>query len=42
MTDVVVLGFPRGTYVHTVRLVRAHKGTPYAGRWLQPPAIPSI
>ena len=29
MTDVVVFGFPRSTYVHIVRLVLAHKGISY-------------
>ena len=36
MTDVVVLGFPRSTYVHIVRLVLTHKGVPYAFRDLEP------
>jgi glutathione S-transferase len=29
MTDVIVFGFPRSTYVHVVRLVLTHKGVPY-------------
>ncbi|HET7019325.1 MAG TPA: glutathione S-transferase family protein [Xanthobacteraceae bacterium] len=36
MTDVVVLGFPRSTYVHIVRLVLTHKGIPYTFRDLEP------
>jgi glutathione S-transferase len=36
MTDVVVLGFPRSTYVHIARLVLTHKGVPYAFRDLEP------
>ena len=36
MTDVVVLGFPRSTYVHIVRLVLTHKGVPYTFRDLEP------
>jgi glutathione S-transferase len=36
MTDVIVLGFPRSTYVHIVRLVLTHKGVPYAFRDLEP------
>src|SRR4029077_5503827 len=35
MTDVVVLGFPRSTYVHIVRLVITHKGVPYTFRHLE-------
>ena len=36
MTDVVVLGFPRSTYVHIVRLALSHKGVPYTFRDLEP------
>ena len=36
MTDVVVFGFPRSTYVHIVRLVLAHKGISYEFRDLEP------
>ena len=36
MTDAVVLGFPRSTYVHIVRLVLTHKGVPYTFRDLEP------
>src|SRR5437660_971438 len=36
MTDVVVLGFPRSTYVHIVRLVLAHKGVVHSFRDLEP------
>jgi glutathione S-transferase len=36
MTDVVVLGFPRSTYVHIVRLVLTHKDVPHAFRDLEP------
>jgi glutathione S-transferase len=36
MSDVVVFGFPRSTYVHIVRLVLAHKGVPYEFRDLEP------
>jgi glutathione S-transferase len=36
MTDVVVLGFPRSTYVHIVRLVLTHKGVAYTFRDLEP------
>ena len=36
MTDVVVLGFPRSTYVHIVRLVLAHKGVAHSFRDLEP------
>src|SRR5438309_4700520 len=36
MPDVVVLGFPRSTYVHIVRLVLTHKGVPYTFRDLEP------
>ncbi len=36
MTDVVVLGFPRSTYVHIVRLALTHKGVPYTFRDLEP------
>jgi glutathione S-transferase len=36
MTDVVVLGFPRSTYVHIVRLVLTQKGVPYTFRDLEP------
>ncbi len=36
MTDVVVLGFPRSTYVHIVRLVLTHKGVAYEFRDLEP------
>jgi glutathione S-transferase len=35
MTGVVVLGFPRSTYVHIVRLVLTQKGVPYAFRDLE-------
>src|SRR5947209_16126169 len=36
MSDVVVLGFPRSTYVHIVRLVLTHKEVPYTFRDLEP------
>src|SRR5262245_4380410 len=36
MTDVVVLGFPRSTYVHIVRLVLTYKDVPYTFRDLEP------
>ena len=36
MTDVIVLGFPRSTYVHIARLVLTHKGVPYTFRDLEP------
>jgi glutathione S-transferase len=36
MSDVVVFGFPRSTYVHIVRLVLAHKGVAYTFRDLEP------
>src|SRR5437667_9504956 len=36
MTDVVVLGFPRSTYVHIVRLVLAQKGVAHSFRDLEP------
>jgi glutathione S-transferase len=36
MTDVVVLGFPRSTFVHIVRLVLTHKGVPFTFRDLEP------
>ena len=36
MTDVVVFGFPRSTYVLIVRLVLAHKGISYEFRDLEP------
>jgi glutathione S-transferase len=36
MTDVTVLGFPRSTYVHIIRLVLTHKGVPYTFRDLEP------
>lgn len=35
MTDVVVYGFPRSTYVHIVRLVLTHKGVAYTFRDLE-------
>jgi len=36
MTEVFVLGFPRSTYVHIVRLVLTHKGVSYTFRDLEP------
>jgi glutathione S-transferase len=36
MTDLIVLGFPRSTYVHIVRLVLTHKDVPYTFRDLEP------
>ena len=36
MTDVVVLGFPRSTYVHIVRLVLTQKAVPYTFCDLEP------
>src|SRR5438105_11816011 len=36
MTDIVVLGFPRSTFVHIARLVLTHKGVPYTFRDLEP------
>ena len=36
MTDVIVLGFRRSTYVHIARLVLTHKGVPYTFRDLEP------
>jgi len=36
MTDVVVLGFPRSTFVQIARLVLTHKGVPYTFRDLEP------
>src|SRR5262245_44044678 len=36
MSDIVVLGFPRSTYVHIVRLVLTHKGIPHTFRDLEP------
>src|SRR5437667_12768595 len=36
MTDVAVLGFPRSTYVHIVRLVLAQKGVAHSFRDLEP------
>jgi glutathione S-transferase len=36
MTDIVVLGFPRSTFVHIARLVLTHKGVPYTFRNLEP------
>jgi glutathione S-transferase len=36
MTDVVVFGFPRSTYVHIVRLVLTHKDVPYTFQDLEP------
>src|SRR5436305_14445619 len=35
MTDIVVLGFPRSTFVHIARLVLTHKGVPYTFRDLE-------
>src|SRR5262249_26044753 len=36
MPDVVVLGFPRSTFVHIARLVLIHKQVPYTFRDLEP------
>ena len=36
MPDVVVLGFPRSTFVHIARLVLTHKQVPYTFRDLEP------
>jgi len=36
MTEVFVLGFPRSTYVHIVRLILTHKGVSYTFRDLEP------
>ena len=36
MTEVFVLGFPRSTYVHIVRLMLTHKGVSYTFRDLEP------
>src|SRR6266481_106077 len=36
MSDVIVFGFPRSTFVHIVRLVLTHKAIPYAFRDLEP------
>src|SRR2546423_11026582 len=36
MSNPIVIGFPRSTYVHIVRLVLAHKGVPYTFRDLEP------
>ncbi len=36
MSDPIVFGFPRSTYVHIVRLVLTHKGVSYTFRDLEP------
>ena len=36
MPDVVVLGFPRSTFVHIARLALTHKQVPYTFRDLEP------
>ena len=36
MSDPVVIGFPRSTFVHIPRLVLTHKGVPYTFRDLEP------
>src|SRR5262245_29556413 len=36
MADIVVLGFPRSTFVQIARLVLMHKGIPYTFRDLEP------
>ena len=36
MPDVVVLGFPRSTFVHIARLVLTHKQVPHTFRDLEP------
>jgi glutathione S-transferase len=36
MSNVIVLGFPRSTFVHIVRLVLTHKAIPYTFRDLEP------
>jgi len=36
MSDPIVFGFPRSTFVHIVRLILAHKEVPYAFRDLEP------
>src|SRR6202040_827440 len=36
MSDLALLGFPRSTFVHIVRLVLTHKDVPYAFRDLEP------
>ena len=36
MTDPIVFGFPRSTFVQIVRLILAHKATPYTFRDLEP------
>ncbi|MFL5265737.1 MAG: glutathione S-transferase family protein [Stellaceae bacterium] len=36
MSDPIVIGFPRSTYVHIVRLILTHKDVPYTFRDLEP------
>jgi glutathione S-transferase len=36
MSEPIVIGFPRSTYVHIVRLVLTHKDVPYTFRDLEP------
>src|SRR2546422_5064337 len=36
MSEVIVFGFPRSTFVHIVRLVLTHKAIPYTFRDLEP------
>ena len=36
MSDPIVYGFPRSTFVHIVRLILTHKDVPYTFRDLEP------